>query len=163
MVDKASTTPKRESFEQYEEKLIFEDTNHFLYHKYNHDCKTTITTFAQALEFSPTYTQNDLCLHQNADGPINAEIIRSVAMLCGSNVVSVCFCSLALTDKMVEGVLPHLPKLRSLQINGANIGSVAARSISMFCHSSLRSLRVGGCNLITSESCGKSSLLDTTM
>lgn len=146
----------QESFELLDEKIqfTFEGHGHFLYHKYNHDCRQVTTSFLQALESKLSCKNESLYLHQGLNEPINTEIIRSVAMSYGSNVISVCFGSMALTDKMVEGILPHLSSLQYLQFDGINIGSVVARAMAMFLHKTLKSLRLSGCHLITSESCG---------
>ena len=160
MADLRSFAPGRESFEMSEETFIFGSNDYFLYHKYNGECSVAAITFQQALRTTNMSDSGVIHLHQTKEAPINAEIIRSVAIRCGSNIVSVRFGSMALTDKMIEGLLPHLRKLEFLQFDGLNIGSVAARATSMFCRN-LKSLRISGCHLITSESCGKSLLMFT--
>ena len=151
------------AFEQIEEKFIFEDCNYFIYDKNNHNCKETTTSLVQAVVYKPLPKNEDIAnddckrniyLHQHANEPLSANIIRSVAINYGPNVVSACFNSIALTDEMVEALLPHLCNLRHLQFNGVNIGSVAARVIARFCANTLKTLRVSGCRLFTSESCG---------
>ena len=125
MMSDRSIASKRESFELFEERFIFDDYDYFLYSKYSCKCKKETTSLLQALKLSPK--NEGIFLHQRDDEPTNAEIIRSVAINCGSNVVSVCFSSMALTDELVEGLLPHLCNLEYLQLNGVNIGSVTAR------------------------------------
>ena len=151
------------AFEQIEEKFIFEDCNYFIYDKNNHNCKETTTSLVQAVVYKPLPKNEDIAnddckrniyLHQHANEALSANIIRSVAINYGPNVVSACFNSIALTDEMVEALLPHLCNLRHLQFNGVNIGSVAARVIARFCANTLKTLRVSGCRLFTSESCG---------
>lgn len=154
MADRMSLDPKVESFEQFEERFIFDGSDFFLYRKHGRGCKEAATSFREALRSKPSSRHDGLHLHQRADEPINAKILRSVAINCSSRVVSVCFGSMELTDKLVEGVLPHLSKLKYLQFNGVGIGSVAARAVAIFCHNTLESLRISGCRLITSESCG---------
>lgn len=148
---------RKESFEHFQESIIFNDDDYFLHHKYYDDeCHEVESTFQQAT-CRPQHER--LHLHQQADETANAEIARSMAIECGANVVSMRFSSFAITDRLVEGILPHLTALRYLQFDGAvEVGSIACRAIALFCHKSLRSLRISGRHLITSESCGMSSI-----
>lgn len=152
MADEELLVRQSELFEFSEEECIFRKNDHFLYHKYRDECKETTSSFLEPNLASPL--SGNLYLHQHHYEPLNARLVRSAAMNHGSNVLSVCFSSVALTDEMMEGILPHLSRLQYLQFNDIGIGPRSTRAMSMFCHSTLKSLRVSGCHLITSESCG---------
>ena len=147
-----------ESFEQRQENLIFEysddsgNDEHFLHRKHSKNQTPKQTkSFDQALDSS----SRDKILYLHQCSPITPELMRSVAMNCGSNIISICFSSIFISDKMLETILPHLTRIEHLQFDGVtNVGSVATRAIAMFCHETLKSLRVSGCQLFTSESCG---------
>ena len=54
----------------------------------------------------------------------------------------------------VETLSSHLPKIQHLQFDKTPIGSDSIKAISKFCGKTLKTLRVRGCESITSESCG---------
>ena len=143
----------RESFEQLEESCIFDCNDFFFYHKLKKESKKPTVSFVDAFK-SPLSNNDSIHLHQYHDEPINSEILRSVAMNCGPNVTSLYFCSVKLTDRMVEAFLPHLHKIQHLQFESLHIGADSVRAIVKFCGKTLKSLRVHGCQSITSESCG---------
>lgn len=54
----------------------------------------------------------------------------------------------------VETIVPHLSSINYFQFDATNTGSDAVKAISKFCWKTLTSLRMRGCNSVTSESCG---------
>ncbi|KAL7553503.1 hypothetical protein ACHAWF_016778 [Thalassiosira exigua] len=153
----AAAATGRDSFTHIEETFLFESpSDHFVYHKHTHECKPAVSPLSIRQALASDRPSNDDELHLLVeDEPVNAEVVRSVAMLCGSNVVSLRFDATAdLTDEIVEGVLPHLSNVRHLQFDRVDVTSASARSVARFCHRTLRSLRLSGCPRVTSESLG---------
>lgn len=90
-----------ESFEQFEERCIFDCGDYFFYHKYTHESKKDqVHSLQEALAMASSARKTVRHLRLSQNDSISSEIFRSVAINFGQNLVSLCLCSEKLTDRI---------------------------------------------------------------
>lgn len=94
---------KSASFEQFEEQCIFECYDYNFYHKFTreHKMANKVHSLSDAMN-SPDDGYTIKHLRQTQNDPTTPETTRMVAITIGHNLLSLCLCSIKLTDQIGE-------------------------------------------------------------
>ena len=92
------------TFEEFDEQCIFDCYDYFFYHKYTHrhkDCKVVVNSFADAVGSKQSHFHGDIRhLRQEQNDHTTPDASRLIAINVGQNLVSLCFTSNKLTDRV---------------------------------------------------------------
>ena len=99
------------TFEKFDEQCIFDCYDYFFYHKYTHNHKTgKVHSFADALGSKNIHSDIEH-LRQEQNDPTTSDASRLIAINVGHNLVSLCFTSIKLTDRVGEFIRHQLDLL----------------------------------------------------